>query len=86
MSSNVMTSTVRPGGARVPLSLRSLDGAGRNIDDVRCLWQAPRMACIMTAPGPACPETPIAGLVELALTAPTFQQLDRAARPLGPPN
>jgi transcription-repair coupling factor (superfamily II helicase) len=29
----------------------------------------------MTAPGPASPETPIAGLVELALTAPTFQQL-----------
>ena len=28
----------------------------------------------MTAPGPR-PETPIAGLVELALTAPTFQQL-----------
>ncbi len=33
----------------------------------------------MTAPGPR-PETPIAGLVELALTAPTFQQLiERAA-------
>src|SRR6201995_391050 len=29
----------------------------------------------MTAPGPARPDTPIAGLVELALTAPTFQQL-----------
>ncbi len=29
----------------------------------------------MTAPGPARPETPIAGLVELALTAPTFSQL-----------
>ncbi|MBO0866076.1 MAG: transcription-repair coupling factor, partial [Mycobacterium sp.] len=29
----------------------------------------------MTAPGPARPEAPIAGLVELALTAPTFQQL-----------
>ncbi|OSC41002.1 transcription-repair coupling factor [Mycobacterium decipiens] len=29
----------------------------------------------MTAPGPACPDTPIAGLVELALSAPTFQQL-----------
>ncbi|WP_196772010.1 transcription-repair coupling factor [Mycobacterium colombiense] len=29
----------------------------------------------MTAPGAARPETPIAGLVELALTAPTFQQL-----------
>ncbi|WP_204800614.1 transcription-repair coupling factor [Mycobacterium riyadhense] len=29
----------------------------------------------MTAPGPACPDTPIAGLVELALTAPTFAQL-----------
>jgi transcription-repair coupling factor (superfamily II helicase) len=37
----------------------------------------------MTAPGPARPETPIAGLVELALTAPTFQQLieSAAARP-----
>ncbi|AKN16322.1 transcription-repair coupling factor [Mycobacterium haemophilum DSM 44634] len=37
----------------------------------------------MTAPGPACPDTPIAGLVELALTAPTFCQLiERAgARP-----
>ncbi|MEB3980357.1 transcription-repair coupling factor [Mycobacterium sp. 663a-19] len=37
----------------------------------------------MTAPGPARPETPIAGLIELALTAPTFQQLiERAtARP-----
>jgi len=37
----------------------------------------------MTAPGPARPETPIAGLVELALTAPTFQQLTEtaAARP-----
>ena len=34
----------------------------------------------MTAPGAACPDTPIAGLVELALTAPTFQQLiDRTA-------
>ncbi len=34
----------------------------------------------MTAPGTAHPETPIAGLVDLALTAPTFQQLiDRAA-------
>jgi transcription-repair coupling factor (superfamily II helicase) len=33
------------------------------------------MGCIMTAPGPARPETPIAGLVELALTAPTFEQL-----------
>jgi transcription-repair coupling factor (superfamily II helicase) len=34
----------------------------------------------MTAPGPARPDTPIAGLVELALTAPTFQQLiDTAA-------
>ncbi|WP_407685086.1 transcription-repair coupling factor [Mycobacterium sp. HUMS_1102779] len=34
----------------------------------------------MTAPGPARPETPIAGLVELALTAPTFQRLiDSAA-------
>ncbi|WP_197513925.1 transcription-repair coupling factor [Mycobacterium sp. 1165178.9] len=34
----------------------------------------------MTAPGAARPETPIAGLVELALTAPTFQQLiDTAA-------
>ena len=33
----------------------------------------------MTGPGPR-PETPIAGLVELALTAPTFQQLiERAA-------
>ncbi len=29
----------------------------------------------MTAPGAASPDTPIAGLVELALTAPTFQQL-----------
>ncbi|WP_197504594.1 transcription-repair coupling factor [Mycobacterium sp. 852002-51163_SCH5372311] len=29
----------------------------------------------MTAPGPGSPDTPIAGLVELALTAPTFQQL-----------
>jgi transcription-repair coupling factor (superfamily II helicase) len=39
----------------------------------------------MTAPGPARPETPIAGLVELALTAPTFQQLieSAAARPAG---
>jgi transcription-repair coupling factor (superfamily II helicase) len=37
----------------------------------------------MTAPGPARPETPIAGLVDLALTAPTFQQLTEsaAARP-----
>jgi transcription-repair coupling factor (superfamily II helicase) len=37
----------------------------------------------MTAPGPARPETPIAGLVELALTAPAFQQLieSAAARP-----
>lgn len=38
------------------------------------------MEFIMTAPGAARPETPIAGLVELALTAPTFQQLiDSAA-------
>ncbi|MBX9640365.1 MAG: transcription-repair coupling factor, partial [Mycobacteriaceae bacterium] len=29
----------------------------------------------MTAPGTASPDTPIAGLVDLALTAPTFQQL-----------
>ncbi|GFG74889.1 transcription-repair-coupling factor [Mycobacterium botniense] len=29
----------------------------------------------MTAPGPASPDTPIAGLVELALTAPAFQEL-----------
>ncbi|OBA57601.1 transcription-repair coupling factor [Mycobacterium sp. 1100029.7] len=37
----------------------------------------------MTAPGPARPETPIAGLVELALTAPTFSQIaaDAAAGP-----
>lgn len=37
----------------------------------------------MTAPGPALPETPIAGLVDLALTAPTFQKLadTAAARP-----
>lgn len=37
----------------------------------------------MTAPGAASPETPIAGLVELALTAPTFTQLidTAAARP-----
>src|SRR6202045_2040770 len=37
----------------------------------------------MTAPGPARPETPIAGLVDVALTAPTFQQLTEsaAARP-----
>jgi transcription-repair coupling factor (superfamily II helicase) len=37
----------------------------------------------MTAPGLARPETPIAGLVELALTAPTFQQIaaDAAAGP-----
>ncbi len=33
------------------------------------------MVHTMTAPGAACPDTPIAGLVELALTAPTFQQL-----------
>lgn len=35
----------------------------------------------MTAPGPARPETPIAGLVELALTAPTFAQLAADAAP-----
>lgn len=29
----------------------------------------------MTAPGPGSPDNPIAGLVDLALTAPTFQQL-----------
>jgi len=33
------------------------------------------MGCIMTAPGAASPDTPIAGLLELALTAPTFTQL-----------
>src|SRR3954463_9973687 len=33
------------------------------------------MGGIMTAPGTACLDTPLAGLVELALTAPTFQQL-----------
>lgn len=33
----------------------------------------------MTAPGPACSDTPIAGLVELALSAPTFQQLMQRA-------
>jgi transcription-repair coupling factor (superfamily II helicase) len=37
------------------------------------------MEFIMTAPGAARPETPIAGLVELALTAPTFQQLIESA-------
>ncbi|RFD26457.1 transcription-repair coupling factor [Mycobacterium uberis] len=35
----------------------------------------------MTASGPACPDTPIAGLVELALTAPTFGQLAERAGP-----
>ncbi|SPM35311.1 Transcription-repair coupling factor (superfamily II helicase) [Mycobacterium rhizamassiliense] len=37
----------------------------------------------MTAPGPALADTPIAGLVDLALTAPTFQRLadTAAARP-----
>src|ERR1700742_4789467 len=37
----------------------------------------------MTAPGPARPETPIAGLVGLALAGPTFHQLaeNAAARP-----
>ncbi len=41
------------------------------------------MDFIMTGPGPARPETPIAGLVEFALTAPAFQQLtdSAAARP-----
>jgi transcription-repair coupling factor (superfamily II helicase) len=41
------------------------------------------MEFIMTAPGADRPETPIAGLVELALTALTFQQLidSAAARP-----
>ncbi len=52
-------------------SLRFLDGAGRNIDEL----PRPRMVHTMTAPGTASPDTPIAGLVELALTAPTFQQL-----------
>jgi len=33
----------------------------------------------MTAPGPLRPETPIAGLVEWALTAPTFQELIESA-------
>src|SRR5437588_5844615 len=33
----------------------------------------------MTAPGTVHPETPIAGLVDLALTAPTFQQLIESA-------
>ena len=33
----------------------------------------------MSAPGPVRPETPIAGLVELALTAPPFQQLIESA-------
>ncbi|MGH3563002.1 MAG: hypothetical protein ACRDTN_14730, partial [Mycobacterium sp.] len=33
----------------------------------------------MTAPGPSHPATPIAGLVELALTAPTFQHLMECA-------
>jgi transcription-repair coupling factor (superfamily II helicase) len=43
------------------------------------------MGGIMTAPGPAFPDTPIAGLVELALTAPTFGQLIErtAGRPAG---
>ena len=43
------------------------------------------MGRIMTAPGPARPDTPIAGLVELALTAPTFAQLIErtAGRPAG---
>ncbi|MCV7103279.1 transcription-repair coupling factor [Mycobacterium palustre] len=37
----------------------------------------------MTAPGPVLPETPIAGIVDLALSAPTFRQLvdTAAARP-----
>lgn len=52
-------------------SLRFLDGAGPNIDELL----RPRMVLTMTAPGTASPDTPIAGLVELALTAPTFQQL-----------
>ncbi len=33
----------------------------------------------MTAPGPAVPETPIAGLVDLALRAPTFTELTKRA-------
>jgi transcription-repair coupling factor (superfamily II helicase) len=33
------------------------------------------MGGIMTAPGPECVVTPIAGLVELALRAPTLQRL-----------
>ena len=38
----------------------------------------------MTAPGPASPETPIAGLVDLALTAPTFQRLTETAAAIPP--
>ena len=34
----------------------------------------------MTAPGPAVPETPIAGLVDLALRAPTFTELTERAQ------
>ncbi len=55
----------------MPLPLQFLDSAGLKIDEPA----DPYNGGIMTAPGPECVVTPIAGLVELALRAPTLQRL-----------
>src|SRR6202040_450668 len=55
----------------MPLPLQFLDSAGLKIDEPA----DPYNGGIMTAPGPECAVTPIAGLVELALRAPTLQRL-----------
>src|ERR1700758_3525170 len=76
MSGNVVVMT--PASARfnrMPRPLQILDGAGSEFDEVRPLTCDPYNGGIMTAPGPECVVTPIAGLVELALRAPTLQRL-----------
>jgi transcription-repair coupling factor (superfamily II helicase) len=55
----------------MPLPLQFLDSAGLEIDEPA----DPYNGGIMTAPGPECVDTPIVGLVELALRAPTLQRL-----------
>ena len=55
----------------MPLPLQFLDSAGLEIDEAA----DPYNGGIMTAPGPEHVVTPIAGLVELALRAPTLQRL-----------
>src|SRR6202044_2300148 len=78
MSGKVDAITSACAGFRgMPLPLRILDGVRPEIDD----GGPPYNGGIMTARGPEITDTPIAGLVELALRAPTLQRLvDLAGR------